>query len=69
VFGVTPRYEDIKWNGLEFTHERYEQITAVNAGDLRKELVSHAELFSKLQPHLPAELEQTRASFERRLAA
>jgi hypothetical protein len=36
---------------------------------LRKELASHSELFSKLHPHLPAELEQTRASFERRLAA
>jgi len=69
VFGVTPRYEDLKWNGLEFTRDRYEQITAVDAGDLRKELASHSELFSKLHPHLPAELEQTRASFERRLAA
>ena len=69
VFGVTPRYEDLKWNGLEFTRDRYEQITAVDAGDLRKELASHAELFSKLHPHLPAELEHTRASFERRLAS
>ena len=69
VFGVTPRYEDLKWNGLEFSRDRYEQITAVDASDLRKELASHAELFSKLHPHLPAELEQARASFERRLAA
>jgi len=69
VFGVTPRYEDLKWNGLEFTRDRFEQITAVDAGDLRKELALHSELFSKLHPHLPAELEQTRASFERRLAA
>jgi phosphoenolpyruvate carboxykinase (GTP) len=69
VFGITPRYDDLQWSGLAFPRERYEQITAIDAGDWRKELVSHAELFSKLHPHLPAELEQTRASFERRVAA
>ena len=69
VFGVTPRYEDLKWNGLEFPRNRYEQITAIDAADWRKEIASHAELFDKLQPHLPRELEQTRASMARRVSA
>ena len=68
VFGVTPRYEDLKWNGLEFPRDRYEQITAIDAADWRKEIASHAELFDKLKPHLPGELEQTRASMARRVA-
>src|SRR5512134_14833 len=69
VFGVTPRYDDLKWNGLEFPRDRYEQITAIDAGEWRKEIASHAELFDKLQPHLPSELEQTRVAMARRVAA
>jgi phosphoenolpyruvate carboxykinase (GTP) len=69
LFGVTPRYDDLKWNGLEFPRDRYEQITAIDASDWRKEVASHAELFGKLNPHLPPELEQTRAALAARLAA
>jgi phosphoenolpyruvate carboxykinase (GTP) len=69
VFGITPRYDDLQWSGLPFPRERYQQITAIDAGDWRKELTLHAELFSKLRPNLPEELEQTRASYEQRLSA
>jgi phosphoenolpyruvate carboxykinase (GTP) len=68
LFGVTPRYDDLKWNGLDFPRDRYEQITAIDLSDWRKEVASHAELFGKLNPHLPPELEQTRAALAARLA-
>jgi len=65
LFGVSPRYEDITWDGLDFSNEQFEAITAIDAEAWRKELGLHAELFEKLRKHLPAEL----ASHQARLSA
>ena len=69
VFGISPRYEDLMWTGLEFARDRYQRITSIDVADWRKEIASHAELFARLQPRLPAELERTHSALERRLAA
>jgi phosphoenolpyruvate carboxykinase (GTP) len=69
VFGVSPRYEDLQWTGLEFPRAQYERITAVNLDDWRKELALHSELFAKLSPRLPQALQETRTALERRIAA
>jgi len=69
ALGITPRYEDIHWSGLSFGAEEYRQITALNAADWRKEIASHAELFGKLAPRLPVELDATRTAYERAFTA
>ena len=69
LFGVSPRYEDLQWTGLEFPRAQYERITAVNLDDWRKEIALHSELFAKLEPRLPRELQATRSTLEQRLAA
>ncbi len=69
IFGVTPRYEDLKWTGLEFTQEQFDRITSIDKAAWEAELKLHAELFDKLKYHLPAELESTKAALEKRLAA
>jgi phosphoenolpyruvate carboxykinase (GTP) len=69
LFGVSPRYEDLQWTGLEFPRAQYDRITAVNLDDWRKEIALHSELFAKLEPRLPRELQATRSTLERRLAA
>ena len=69
VFGITPRYEDLQWNGLEFPRAQYERITSVNLDDWRKEIALHSELFAKLEPRLPGALRETRKALEERLAA
>ncbi len=69
VFGVSPRYEDLQWTGLEFPRAQYDRITSVNLDDWRKEVALHRELFAKLEPRLPAELRDTRNALEQRLAA
>src|SRR5690606_5431307 len=56
VLGVTPRYEDISWEGLAFDAGAYAAITAIDADAWRKELALHAELFDQLRQHLPAAL-------------
>ena len=30
VFGVTPNYEDINWDGLDFTREQFATATAID---------------------------------------
>ena len=69
LFGVSPRYEDLQWTGLEFPRAQYDRITAVNLDDWRKEIALHSELFKKLEPRLPRELQATRSALEQRLAA
>jgi len=56
LFGVTPRYEDLSWEGTDFGRHEFGQITSVDAGVWRQELALHDELFAKLAYHLPAEL-------------
>ncbi|MBV8502116.1 MAG: phosphoenolpyruvate carboxykinase (GTP) [Paucibacter sp.] len=69
VFGVTPRYEDINWEGLGFTPEQFQQVTHVDKAAWTAELDLHAQLFNQLAHHLPAELPATKARIEERLAA
>lgn len=64
-FGVSPRYEDITWDGLNFSNEQFQAITAIDNQAWRTELGLHAELFDKLRERLPAEL----ASLQTRLSA
>ena len=68
AFGITPRFEDLNWRGLDFSRAQYEQVTSLDAAAWREELASHAKLFDQLAHHLPAELTQTKARIEARLA-
>jgi phosphoenolpyruvate carboxykinase (GTP) len=63
LFGITPRYEDITWEGLDFGADKFKHITAIDAAAWRKELGLHSELFGKLKNRLPVEL----ANFQSRL--
>ena len=67
-FGISPRYEDLSWDGLAFTRSQYDAVTSIDAAAWQKELQSHSELFDLLAAHLPAQLLSTKAQFERKLA-
>ena len=69
AFGVSPRYEDIDWNGLPFTREQFDQVISIDDADWRSELSLHAEFFDSLRQRLPAALTQTKAQIESRLTA
>jgi len=68
IFGTTPRYGDIHWEGLPFSPEEFETITSIDKDAWREELKLHAELFDKLAYHLPEELKAVKAQLEQRLA-
>ncbi|MGC1173329.1 phosphoenolpyruvate carboxykinase (GTP) [Polaromonas sp.] len=69
ITGISPRYEDMNWTGLDFSAEQFKTVTSIDKAAWLKELGLHAELFKQLQHHLPKELEETKAAIERRLAA
>ena len=69
AFGITPRYQDLNWTGLNFNAAQYEQVTSLDAGAWKAELQLHDDLFKQLAHHLPADLLATKARIEARLAA
>lgn len=69
LFGVSPRFEDITWDGLSFDAEQFKRITAIEQDEWRRELDLHAELFEKLKQRLPGELSQIRARLDSQISA
>ncbi|MEM5431891.1 phosphoenolpyruvate carboxykinase (GTP) [Cupriavidus oxalaticus] len=67
VFGTTPRYEDLNWNGVEFSPAQFAQVTSIDRDAWQKELALHDELFTQLKHHLPQALAETRAALGKRL--
>jgi len=68
AFGTSPRYEDLRWDGLDFTRGQFASVIGIDKADWQRELALHAELFRQLQHRLPAELPAARARIEARLA-
>jgi phosphoenolpyruvate carboxykinase (GTP) len=69
VFGTTPEYNDINWQGLAFTQAQFEMITSIDKAAWLQEIKLHTELFEKLAYHLPEQLKHVKATLESRLAA
>ena len=56
IFGVTPKYEDLAWDGVAFSKSDFEKITSIDKGAWLKEVELHAELFDHLKARLPEAL-------------
>ena len=69
VFGISPRYEDLSWSGLEFSRDQFDSVIGIDRAAWADELKLHDELFEQLAYHLPEELRQTKAQIAQRLAA
>ena len=69
AFGISPRYTDIHWNGLDFSPEQYNTVTHIDKAAWAQEMALHGELFTQLAYHLPQALQDTKAAIEKRLAA
>ena len=69
ITGVSPRYEDLNWTGLDFSAAQFDTVTSIDKAAWLAELKLHDELFTQLAHHLPAELPATKAAIEKRLAA
>jgi phosphoenolpyruvate carboxykinase (GTP) len=67
VFGVSPGYDDLRWDGLAFTREQYASVIGIDKAAWQQELTLHTELFKQLESKLPAALPTTKAQIEARL--
>jgi phosphoenolpyruvate carboxykinase (GTP) len=67
VFGVSPRYQDLNWQGLDFGPQQFQAVSAVDRQEWDKELASHGEFFATLAHGLPAALQETRERMRSRL--
>jgi len=61
AFGITPRYRDLGWKGLDFSRQQYEQVTSLDRDAWKTELGLHEQLFEQLAHHLPVEIRATKA--------
>lgn len=69
LFGVSPGYADLHWDGLDFSAEQFEQVSSIDPQAWAQELDLHQELFDKLAHGLPTELQSTKARIEQALKA
>lgn len=67
VFGVSPRYEELSWEGLDFTVEQFEKVISLDVVAWKLELALHDELFTQLAHRLPQALPEAKARLEGRL--
>jgi phosphoenolpyruvate carboxykinase (GTP) len=54
--GWMPRYEDIDWNGLDFSKQQFDELQAFDRTAWKSEVMAHEELFITLHDHLPPEM-------------
>ncbi len=67
LFGTSPRYEHMHWDGLSFSREAFDRIMSIDADAWREEFRLHDELFERLADRLPEALVDTKKRFEETL--
>ena len=54
--GWMPRYADLDWTGLDFSHEQWDELARIDLETLRVQTLGHEELFLRLWGRIPKEL-------------
>ena len=54
--GWIPRFNDVHWEGLDFSIEQFKELQKVDREAWKQEVLGHEELFLALHDHLPAEM-------------
>ena len=58
--GWMPRYEDMDWEGLDMSREKFNELMSVDRDVWQSEVLSHEELFIKMYDRLPKEFTHIR---------
>jgi phosphoenolpyruvate carboxykinase (GTP) len=67
AFGTSPRFEDLRWDGVAFDHAAYAGLTDIDPTAWAEELASHDTLFAQLADRLPPQLPATRQAIGARM--
>jgi phosphoenolpyruvate carboxykinase (GTP) len=54
--GWIPRFNDVNWEGLDFSLEQFKELQKVDREAWKHEVMGHEELFLLLHDHLPPEM-------------
>ncbi|TDI12095.1 MAG: phosphoenolpyruvate carboxykinase (GTP) [Acidobacteria bacterium] len=65
--GWVPRYEDIDWNGADYSPEQWDRAMEIDRDAWKQEVLQHKELFQLLADRLPDELPLERDALVGRL--
>jgi phosphoenolpyruvate carboxykinase (GTP) len=65
--GWVPRQEDLEWQGLDLSREKFGELMALDRQAWLAELKLHSELFDRLEDRLPGELRSRREALAIRL--
>lgn len=65
--GELPRYTDLKWEGLEFSPQRFKTVMKIDVDEWRKELETHGALFDRVGQHLPQKMWDMRRELDSRM--
>ena len=68
-YGLSPSYEELNWNGLDFSPEQFHAVTNIDKQQWLAELKLHDALFEQIDARLPQALRDTRARIEKLLTA
>jgi phosphoenolpyruvate carboxykinase (GTP) len=66
--GWLPPYEELEWEGLNFSADKYHAIMNIDREKAREEALDQEEFFTRFGDHLPQELELERQLLLARLA-
>jgi len=69
ALGYVPEFDDLNWQGLEFSRDKFSSATSIDKAAWQQELAMHDELFKKLEGFVPQELAANRRALQERLAA
>jgi len=54
--GWSPHYDDIDWQGMDFSKEKFDELQEFDHAAWRQEVLGHEELFLDLHDRLPPEM-------------
>ena len=56
AIGWMPHYEDLNWDGLDFSYEQWQELMKIDSETILAQTLGHSELFLKLWDRVPKEL-------------
>lgn len=65
-FGMMPHYDDIEFNGLEFSRTQFQAITDIVQSEVLSEIEEIREFFKKFGEKLPSAMENQLEAFKKR---
>ena len=69
ALGTIPKYEDIDWNGSDFSKQQFDNVTKLDKEVWLGELAGVKEWFEKMGAKLPSRLAAIRDELEARFKA